>query len=162
MGGSFDKAGGPTGIDARNIAWYDPQTEQWHDMGGGTTGRVTFIYPDGNDVYVGGGFVTAGTVRVNYIARWSEQGSTVETERITAGDGAIISDNELRIWLDKQGPIRVTLHTIDGRQVGLLKDGWCDEGEHVVLLPNHLCNGTYLLRIEQNSSVRMQRLIIVR
>lgn len=60
------------------------------------------------------------------------------------------------------GTHQVTLDTGDGRQVGLLKDGWCGEGEHVVLLPNHLSSGTYHLRSEQNSSVCMQWLIIVR
>jgi trimeric autotransporter adhesin len=73
-GGSFNRAGG---IPALNVARWDGI--EWHAMDTGVflpgsgypSGQVLAITGDGNNVYVGGIFVQAGSVGATNIARWN-------------------------------------------------------------------------------------------
>lgn len=78
IGGSFSSAGG---VKASSIARWNPHTGEWTSLRGGVSGCtglfiagcrpvVYAIAVDGNDVYVGGNFTSAGGVAANGIARW--------------------------------------------------------------------------------------------
>ena len=61
-------------VDVNHLAVYDPATDIWSDVGGGTSFRVRALAADGNALYVGGGFFTAGGNTVNGIAKWENGG----------------------------------------------------------------------------------------
>ena len=78
LGGGFEIAGRSA---AHNIVTYDPATGIWAPLGSGLDGDVFALttLPNG-DLVAGGGFLTAGSVTVNHIARfdgstWSSLGS---------------------------------------------------------------------------------------
>jgi hypothetical protein len=68
-GGDFDQAGG---VQARNIAVWDPATQRWSALGTGMSpyGPRSLVAMPNGDLIAGGGFTTAGVVAVPYIARW--------------------------------------------------------------------------------------------
>jgi hypothetical protein len=68
LGGGFEIAGRSA---AHNIVAYDPATGIWAPLGSGLDGDVFALttLPNG-DLVAGGGFLTAGSVTVNHIARW--------------------------------------------------------------------------------------------
>jgi len=79
VGGSFTAAGNAR---ANNIAKWNGATHTWSGLGNGVETKsgyfpipnkaaVLAIAANGNDVYVGGGFNTAGGVSANNIAKWN-------------------------------------------------------------------------------------------
>ncbi len=66
-GGSFTNAGG---VNANNIAAYDPANNQWSALGSGINGEVKALIVYNNELYAGGQFSSPG----NNIAKWN--GST--------------------------------------------------------------------------------------
>jgi len=72
IGGSFVDA---SGVAANKIAVWNRLTKRWSALGEGVGGHslayVAAIATDGNDIYVGGRFLTAGKVVAVNIARWS-------------------------------------------------------------------------------------------
>ena len=87
VGGEFIRAGGEL---ANRIAKWDEATQTWSPLGGGIGGssfntRVNAVAVSGEDVYIGGTFVAAGSVRANNIARfdgtnWSALGRGINNE----------------------------------------------------------------------------------
>lgn len=75
VGGSFADAGGVA--NTPNIAYYDPDTDNFTALGTGVNDEVRAIEigTDGK-VYVGGDFTTAGGVSVNHCAIWNPATST--------------------------------------------------------------------------------------
>ena len=67
VGGSFNTAGG---LQANNIASYDPVTQLWSPLGAGISGEVKTLAVYGGQLYAGGQFNSPGS----NIARWN--GST--------------------------------------------------------------------------------------
>ncbi len=71
VGGSFGTVGN---VIAHNIAKFNLTGGTWSALdsaGLGTDGQVWSIAFNGADIYVGGSFLTAGTVSVAYIAKWN-------------------------------------------------------------------------------------------
>jgi hypothetical protein len=74
VGGQFETVGG---VSARNVARWDGSA--WHALGTGVydsagseiTSKVQAIAINGNDVYMGGGFLYAGGTMVHNVARWN-------------------------------------------------------------------------------------------
>src|SRR5207244_7736845 len=59
-------------VNVNNIARWDSGSSQWSALGSGVPGgSVNALATSGSDVYVGGGFSTAGGVSANNIARWN-------------------------------------------------------------------------------------------
>ena len=75
VGGLFTEAGG---VSANYVARFDTQTNTWSSLGtgssngvsGGIVSAVSALAVVGNEVFVGGGFTSAGGVSANYVARW--------------------------------------------------------------------------------------------
>lgn len=72
VGGTFSTAGG---VDAEGIARFDLTSSAWSALDGGVSNEtnsayVTTLLVRGNDLYVGGGFAQAGSLRANNIALW--------------------------------------------------------------------------------------------
>lgn len=67
-GGSFTQAGG---INAQNIASYDPVTNTWSAISNGINGEVKALTVRGSELIAGGDFNQAGITAVNNIARWN-------------------------------------------------------------------------------------------
>jgi hypothetical protein len=63
-GGSFTNAGG---VNANNIAAYDPVTNQWSALGSGINGEVKALIVYNNQLYAGGQFSSPGS----NIAKWN-------------------------------------------------------------------------------------------
>jgi len=78
IGGNFTSAGS---ITASRIARWNATTQTWTALGTGVGGstyspQVYAIVARGDEVYVGGDFVTAGNVIANRIARWNASTQT--------------------------------------------------------------------------------------
>jgi hypothetical protein len=63
-------------IVVNNVAKWNPNTSTWSELDGGTNYSkdynigVAAIGIDSNNVYIAGGFTTAGTISANYVAKW--------------------------------------------------------------------------------------------
>ncbi|MCL6647487.1 MAG: hypothetical protein K6U89_04060 [Chloroflexi bacterium] len=68
VGGEFNHAGG---VPARNVARWDPATEQWQALGAGVDGIVYALAVFAGELYVGGAFREAGGLPAANIARWN-------------------------------------------------------------------------------------------
>ncbi len=77
VGGSFTSAGG---VPVNNIAKYNTTTNTWSALGSGISGGsspiVNALAVSGSDLFVGGGFTSAGGVSVSNIARWNTATNT--------------------------------------------------------------------------------------
>ncbi|MEO8514321.1 MAG: carboxypeptidase regulatory-like domain-containing protein [Ignavibacteria bacterium] len=68
VGGTFTQAGG---VNALNIAAYDPATNTWSALSSGITGEVDALTFFGTDLIAGGLFTNAGGTAVSNIAKWN-------------------------------------------------------------------------------------------
>lgn len=67
-------------VVVNHLAVYDPATDIWSDVGGGTSARVRTLTAHEDALYVGGGFFRAGGNTVNGIAKWqNNQWSALDT-----------------------------------------------------------------------------------
>jgi len=78
VGGAFTAAGGVT---ASRIARWNTVTQTWSALGTGVGGstyspQVYALAANGDEVYVGGDFITAGNVIANRIAKWNASTQT--------------------------------------------------------------------------------------
>jgi hypothetical protein len=91
VGGLFSEAGG---APAASVARFNAATQAWGSLGAGTSngvnGRVDAIAIDGVNVYVGGGFTTAGGLPANRIARFNIASQTWSS----LGEGASNGTND--------------------------------------------------------------------
>jgi trimeric autotransporter adhesin len=71
VGGLFTVAGDQA---VRNLATYDPNSQRWSSLGGGTNGEVhrIVVLPDGS-LAIGGSFSEAGQTLCNNVAIWRNQ-----------------------------------------------------------------------------------------
>jgi N-acetylneuraminic acid mutarotase len=80
VGGAFISAGG---VFANRVARFNTQTNTWSSLGTGSSngvnGEVRALAVVGNEVVVGGGFIFAGGVSANYVARFNTQTNTWST-----------------------------------------------------------------------------------
>jgi N-acetylneuraminic acid mutarotase len=77
VGGSFTSAGG---VSANYVARFNTQTNTWSSLGTGSSNGVNNVVYAlavvGNEVFVGGGFGSAGGVSANRVARFNTQTNT--------------------------------------------------------------------------------------
>jgi len=81
VGGDFTSAGG---VSANRVARFNTQTNTWSSLGTGSSngvdgGGVEALAVVGNEVFVGGGFTSAGGVSANRVARFNTQTNTWST-----------------------------------------------------------------------------------
>jgi N-acetylneuraminic acid mutarotase len=77
VGGEFTSAGG---VSANRVARFNTLTNTWSTLGTGSSNGVNdyvnALAVVGNEVFVGGGFTSAGGVSANYVARYNTQTNT--------------------------------------------------------------------------------------
>jgi len=77
VGGAFISAGG---VSANNVARFNTQTNTWSALGTGSSNGVNNVVNAlavvGNEVVVGGFFISAGGVSANNVARFNTQTNT--------------------------------------------------------------------------------------
>jgi hypothetical protein len=81
VGGEFTSAGG---VSANGVARFNTQTNTWSSLGTGSSNGVSGVGVAalavvGNEVFVGGGFTSAGGVSANNVARFNTQTNTWST-----------------------------------------------------------------------------------
>ncbi len=90
LGGLFTMAGGQP---ANHIAKWNATTQTWTSLGSGveysSSVIVSAILVNGEDVYVGGTFKSAGGVPVNYIAKWDGEKWSALGEGVNEGIAAL-------------------------------------------------------------------------
>jgi hypothetical protein len=92
VGGWFTSAGG---VSANRVARFNTQTNTWSTLGTGSSNGVSGgVYPYvyalavvGNEVYVGGGCISAGGVSANRVARFNTQTNTWSTLGMFSSNG---------------------------------------------------------------------------
>jgi hypothetical protein len=68
IGGSLFLVGAYPGVRVGNIAKWNGQN--WSSLAGGVNGAIRTIIANGDDIYVGGAFTSAGGVAATNLARW--------------------------------------------------------------------------------------------
>jgi cortical protein marker for cell polarity len=102
VGGTFTSAGGVA--NTSNIARYDPATATWSALGTGSTGGVSALAIDSNDVlYAGGSFALMGGVaNTVHIAKWNGSAwsalGTGEATGIGSGVFSLAVDNSNNLY----------------------------------------------------------------
>jgi hypothetical protein len=100
-GGEFTTAGGAS---ASYIAGWNPATQTWSPVGGGTSGGVYALASLNRKVYAGGWFSTAGDLSADNIACWEPttgtwsplgSGATGHVEALAALDGRVYMGGDL-------------------------------------------------------------------
>ncbi len=141
--GASSQAGG---IPASNIAHYDFSTKQWEPLESGTNGRVLSLALTPDRLYVGGGFLTAGNTRVNYIAAWMRDTTVSTIDEPNVELPWRITPGSLHYRTHVAGPVQLALYDLRGRLVTMLKRAWQEAGDYVIELPS-LIPGVYLLHL---------------
>jgi hypothetical protein len=88
VGGRFTEAGG---VSANYVARFNTQTNTWSTLGTGSSNGVNdwvnALAVVGNEVYVGGGFTSAGGVSANYVARYFPPTTNPSATQTISADG---------------------------------------------------------------------------
>ena len=89
VAGTFTQAGG---INAQNIAQYDPATNTWSTLSTGINGEVGALTVRNSELIAGGLFTQAGITAVSNIARWNG------TNWLALGSGVNDEVNALTVY----------------------------------------------------------------
>jgi hypothetical protein len=167
VGGLFSRAGDVT---VGNIATWDGET--WSPLGSGTDSVVKAIAIAGDDLYLGGGFkVVGGSIPSWFFAHWNahataavaagkheRKGMTLRAEPNPASDRV-----ELRYTIPSGGRVRISVHDMLGREVGMILEENTSAGEHSVSFnAGELPAGIYYCRLEGMGSITTTQLVLVR
>ncbi len=97
-------------------------------------------------LYVGGGFLTAGNTRVNYIAAWLRDTTTSSIAESNADPAWHITSGSLHYRTHVAGPVQCALYDLRGTLVTVIRSPWQEAGDDVIKLPS-LIPGVYLLHL---------------
>ncbi len=98
-GGGFIMAGGVT---VNRIAKWNPGTSSWSAIGSGMAGGDPYVsalaFDSSRNLYAGGGFITAGGVTVNRIAKWNGSSWSALGSGLDGDVSAIVCDSSGNLY----------------------------------------------------------------
>jgi hypothetical protein len=135
-GGDFTTAGGNP---ASHIATWN--SSDWLALGSGTNGSVLALLSSEGRLFAGGSFSRAGDKSSVNIARWDAAVSAVGdadgfsdpiSPLLTAGPNPFRSATTLDFQVPAHGPVRLTVHDVQGRLVDVLENDVREAGTYRV------------------------------
>jgi hypothetical protein len=173
VGGGFTSAGG---VSANYVARFNTQTNTWSTLGtgssNGVSGGVYALAVAGNEVFVGGGFTSAGGVSANYVARWNSGTSRVEQLSPTAPKTFLLEQNypnpfnpstTIRYQLPVASEVKLEVYDVLGKKIATLVNERQSAGSYqVVWNASGLSSGTYFYRLQAGTFVETKKMIMVK
>jgi hypothetical protein len=178
VGGEFTSAGG---VSANGVARFNTQTNTWSTLGtgsqngvsvGGVSGGVYALAVSGNEVYVGGRFISAGGVSANGVARWNSGTSRVEQLSPTAPKTFLLEQNypnpfnpstTIRYQLPVASEVKLEVYDVLGKKIATLVNERQSAGSYqVVWNASGLSSGTYFYRLQAGTFVETKKMIMVK
>jgi hypothetical protein len=178
VGGEFRSAGG---VSANGVARFNTQTNTWSTLGtgssngvsiGGVSGGVYALAVSGNEVYVGGRFISAGGVSANGVARWNSGTSRVEQLSPTAPKTFLLEQNypnpfnpstTIRYQLPVASEVKLEVYDVLGKKIATLVNERQSAGSYqVVWNASGLSSGTYFYRLQAGTFVETKKMIMVK
>lgn len=177
----------PTLVKHHIVKW-DPVHNSWSTLGSGVRGDVLTIVPQWNDIYVGGGFISAGGKQTNRIAIWHEPASRIDQRNIATANAAIDLQTEqsktsipsdfvllqnypnpfnpttlIRFGLPSASEVTLEVFDLSGQRVATLLNEHKSAGFHAVEFnAAGLSSGTYFYRILAGSFEARKKLLLLR
>jgi hypothetical protein len=178
VGGEFRSAGG---VSANGVARFNTQTNTWSTLGtgssngvsiGGVSGGVYALAVSGNEVYVGGRFISAGGVSAIGVARWNSGTSRVEQLSPTAPKTFLLEQNypnpfnpstTIRYQLPVASEVKLEVYDVLGKKIATLVNERQSAGSYqVVWNASGLSSGTYFYRLQAGTFVETKKMIMVK
>jgi hypothetical protein len=174
VGGSFSSAGG---VSANRVARFNTQTNTWSTLGTGSSNGVSGVgvaalAVSGNEVFVGGGFTSAGGVSANSVARWNSGTSRVEQLSPTAPKTFLLEQNypnpfnpstTIRYQLPVASEVKLEVYDVLGKKIATLVNERQSAGSYqVVWNASGLSSGTYFYRLQAGTFVETKKMIMVK
>jgi hypothetical protein len=178
VGGGFTSAGG---VSANGVARFNTQTNTWSTLGTGSSngvnsgydyGEVRALAVVGNEVFVGGGFTSAGGVSANNVARWNSGTSRVEQLSPTAPKTFLLEQNypnpfnpstTIRYQLPVASEVKLEVYDVLGKKIATLVNERQSAGSYqVVWNASGLSSGTYFYRLQAGTFVETKKMIMVK
>jgi hypothetical protein len=178
VGGEFTSAGG---VSANGVARFNTQTNTWSTLGtgssngvsvGGVSGGVYALAVSGNEVYVGGRFISAGGVSAIGVARWNSGTSRAEQLSPTAPKTFLLEQNypnpfnpstTIRYQLPVASEVKLEVYDVLGKKIATLVNERQSAGSYqVVWNASGLSSGTYFYRLQAGTFVETKKMIMVK
>jgi len=174
VGGVFTSAGG---VSANRVARFNTQTNTWSTLGTGSQNGVNglgvfALAVVGNEVYVGGAFISAGGVSAIGVARWNSGTSRVEQLSPTAPKTFLLEQNypnpfnpstTIRYQLPVASEVKLEVYDVLGKKIATLVNERQSAGSYqVVWNASGLSSGTYFYRLQAGTFVETKKMIMVK
>jgi uncharacterized membrane protein len=178
VGGEFTSAGG---VRANGVARFNTQTNTWSTLGTGSqngvsvdgvSGGVYALAVSGNEVYVGGRFISAGGVSAICVARWNSGTSRVEQLSPTAPKTFLLEQNypnpfnpstTIRYQLPVASEVKLEVYDVLGKKVATLVSERQAAGYYqYVWNANGLTSGVYFYRLQAGGFVETKKMMLVK
>ena len=178
VGGIFTSAGG---VSANYVARFNTQTNTWSTLGTGSQNGVSFgsslatvnaLAVSGNEVYVGGRFISAGGVSAIGVARWNSGTSRVEQLSPTAPKTFLLEQNypnpfnpstTIRYQLPVASEVKLEVYDVLGKKIATLVNERQSAGSYqVVWNASGLSSGTYFYRLQAGTFVETKKMIMMK
>jgi hypothetical protein len=173
-GGTFTKSGV---LDMVRVARWNGT--DWQPVGSGLRNGllwpVLFVYDieqDGDDVFMGGSFSTAGVHPSYGIARWNVNLTDVEDEKIEIPTDFMLSQNypnpfnpstTIDFHIMEPGQVTLTIYNALGKEVAVAADDYYSAGSHSVYFnASDLPSGVYFYRIETGSFAETKKMTLLK
>jgi hypothetical protein len=174
VGGLFTSAGG---VSANRVARFNTQTNTWSTLGTGSQNGVNglgvfALAVVGNEVYVGGAFISAGGVSAICVARWNSGTSRVEQLSPTAPKTFLLEQNypnpfnpstTIRYQLPVASEVKLEVYDVLGKKIATLVNERQSAGSYqVVWNASGLSSGTYFYRLQAGTFTQTKKMILVK
>jgi hypothetical protein len=174
VGGYFTSAGG---VSANRVARFNTQTNTWSTLGTGSQNGVNglgvfALAVVGNEVYVGGAFISAGGVSAIGVARWNSGTSRVEQLSPTAPKTFLLEQNypnpfnpstTIRYQLPVASEVKLEVYDVLGKKIATLVNERQSAGSYqVVWNASGLSSGTYFYRLQAGTFTQTKKMILVK
>ena len=144
-------------------------TDGWRPLGV-TVGSVYALALDGNDLYVGGTFTSAGPTPSAFLALYTDPRATPSSTRppatalaLEVAPNPVQSRARIALEVAEAGPVRVGVYDALGREVAVLWDGPAAAGSLPLdLEAGGLPAGTYVARVQAGGIATARVFTVVR
>ena len=162
--GGFFQNSGPQ--EMSNIARWDGRS--WQSLGSGVDHAVYAMVAQQNDIYVAGGFRTAGRKPSPNVALWHDPTLTIAPSEPAAAGAALLAGPNpfaertiVSYSVPRRAPVRIGIHDLRGVEIARLVDRVVDAGEYRVTWDavDALPPGIYVCRMDYEATVTTRKIV---